>query len=116
LGFASGVDASDAFTGATATAIARLQASLGVPRTGTLPLGAVVFGPTAVRVTTVHPLTGNTVTGGQSVLTVTSTTPVVNVALPVGQTSRVKVGDPVSVNLPDGTIARGTITAVGTVA
>jgi hypothetical protein len=116
LGFGNGLKASDALSGATTAAIDRLQASLGVPRTGTLPLGSVVFGPTAVRVTTVHPLVGNTVVGGQPVLDVTSTTPVVNVALPVGQTSRVKVGDPVSVNLPDGMTGEGTITAVGTVA
>ncbi|MCU1486625.1 MAG: Peptidoglycan-binding domain 1 protein [Actinomycetia bacterium] len=116
LGFGNGLRAADAFSAATAAAIRRLQTSLGVPRTGTLPLGSVVFGPTAVRVTTVHPLVGNTVVGDQPVLDVTSTTPVVNVALPVGQTSRVKVGDPVTVNLPDGTTGEGTITAVGTVA
>ncbi|MBW8826429.1 MAG: peptidoglycan-binding protein [Acidobacteria bacterium] len=116
LGFGPRLKASDVFSGATTAAIRRLQASLGVPRTGTLALGSVVFGPTAVRVTTVHPLVGTTVGGGQPVLDVTSTTPVVNVALPVGQTSRVKVGNPVSVNLPDGTTVDGTITAVGTVA
>jgi len=76
----------------------------------------VLVEPSAVRVTTVHPLVGSSVSGGQPVLDVTSTTPVVNVALPVEQTSRVKVGDPVSVNLPDGTTGQGMITAVGTVA
>jgi putative peptidoglycan binding protein/HlyD family secretion protein len=116
LGFGNGLKASDAFSGATAAAIGRLQASLGLRGTGTLPLGSVAFAPTAVRVTTVHPLAGNTVAGGQPVLDVTSTTSVVNVALPVSRTYRVKVGDPVSVNLPDGTIAEGTITGVGTVA
>jgi multidrug efflux pump subunit AcrA (membrane-fusion protein) len=116
LGFANGLQISDAFTGATAAAIARLQASLGLPQTGTLPLGSVAFAPTAVRVTTVHPLPGASVAGGQPVLDVTSTTPVVNVALPVSQSSRVMVGDPVSVNLPDGTTGEGTITAIGSVA
>jgi peptidoglycan hydrolase-like protein with peptidoglycan-binding domain len=116
LGFGNGLKPSDIFSSATTAAIARLQASLGVPRTGTLPLGAVVFGPTAMRVTTVHPVVGESIVGGQPVLDVTSTTPVVNVALPVGQTSRVKIGDGVSVNLPDGTIGEGTITAVGSVA
>jgi multidrug efflux pump subunit AcrA (membrane-fusion protein) len=47
---------------------------------------------------------------------VTSTTPLVNVALPVGESYLVKVGDPVSVRLPDGTTTSGAITAVGTVA
>jgi hypothetical protein len=106
----------DTFTGATTAALDRLQASLGLPRTGTLPLGSAIFAPSPVRVTNVHPLPGSTVAADQPVLDVTSTTPVVNVALPVGQTSRVKVGDPVSVNLPDGTIAQGTVTALGTVA
>jgi multidrug efflux pump subunit AcrA (membrane-fusion protein) len=116
LGDGNGLTVTDAFTDATAAAIERLQGSFGLPETGSLALGSVVFEPTAVRVTTVHPLVGNSVGGGQPVLDVTSTTPVVNVALPVGQTYRVKVGDPVSVNLPDGTIGEGTITAVGTVA
>ena len=50
------------------------------------------------------------------VLDVTSTTPLINVALPVNQSYLVKVGDAVTANLPDGTTAPGTITAVGSVA
>jgi hypothetical protein len=116
LGDGGGLSVADAFTNATAAAIDRLQGSFGQRQTGSLVLGSVVFAPTAVRVTTVHPLVGSSVVGGQPVLDVTSITPVVNVALPVDRTYRVKVGDPVSVNLPDGTIGEGTITAVGTVA
>jgi hypothetical protein len=116
LGDGQGLTVSNTFTGATAAAIDRLQASLGVPQTGTLTLGAAVFAPTTVRVTVVHPLLGGPVTGGQPVLDVTSTTAVVNVALPVDRAYRVKVGDPVSVTLPDATTAQGTITGVGTVA
>ncbi len=116
LGDGDGLAVSESFTDATAAAIDRLQASLGLSETGSLALGSVVFEPTAVRVTSVHQLVGNVVGGGQPVLDVTSTTPLVNVALPVGETSRVKLGDPVSVNLPDGTIGEGMITAVGTVA
>jgi len=116
LGDGDGLSVSATFTGATTAAIYRVQGSLGLPRTGSLALGSVVFEPAAVRVTAVHPLVGGTVAGGQPVLDVTTTTPVVNVALPVDQTARVRAGDPVSVNLPDGTTATGTITAVGTVA
>jgi multidrug efflux pump subunit AcrA (membrane-fusion protein) len=116
LGDGHGLTVSDTFTDATSASIDRLQGSLGLPQTGSLTLGSVVFEPTAVRVTAVHPLVGNSVVGDQPVLDVTSTTPLVNVALPVDQTYRVKVGDPVSVYLPDGTIGEGTITAVGTVA
>jgi hypothetical protein len=111
-----GLAPSNTFTAATGNAIRRLQASLGEPQTGVLPLGAVIFEPTAVRVTTVHPIVGAPVQGGANVLDVTSTTPVVNVALPVDQSYLVKAGDRVSVDLPDGTTAKGTVTAVGTVA
>ena len=108
--------ASATFSDATATAIDALQRSLGLPETGQLPLGSVVFAPTPVRVTAVHPQLGSPVMGGTAVLDVTSTTPIVNVALPVAQTYLVKVGDAVTVTLPDNSTADGTITAVGTVA
>ena len=54
--------------------------------------------------------------GGAAVLDVTSTNPIVNVALSVGQTYLVKTGDAVRVTLPDGTTTSGTVTAVGKVA
>jgi multidrug efflux pump subunit AcrA (membrane-fusion protein) len=115
LGDAPGTS-SDQFTSGTAAAIDRLQASLGVPQTGTLPLGAAVFSPGALRVTAVHPQLDGPVSAGAPVLDVTATTPIVNVALPVDQSYLVKVGDPVSVRLPDGTSTDGTISGVGTVA
>jgi len=116
LGDGRGLTPSGTFASATAAAISRLQASLGMPQTGTLELGSVVFEPTAVRVTAVHPQVGAPVNGGGAVLDITSTTPLVNVALPVSQTYLVKDGDPVTVTLPDNTTADGTITSVGTVA
>jgi multidrug efflux pump subunit AcrA (membrane-fusion protein) len=116
LGDGTGLTVSDTFTEATAVGIDRLQRSLGLPQTGTFPLGSVMFAPTALRVTAVHPQVGAPVTAGAPVLDVTSTTPIVNVALPVAQSYLVKVGDPVSVTLPDGTTTNGTISSVGTVA
>jgi hypothetical protein len=116
LGMGAGLSESDAFTPATATAIIRLQDSLSLPQTGALPLGAVAFEPTEIRVTSVHPQVGATVAGGAVVLDVTSTDPIVNVALSVGQTYLVKTGDAVRVTLPDGTTTSGTVTAVGKVA
>ncbi len=105
------------FSAATATAIDALQQSLGLAKTGELPLGSVVFEPTPVRVIAVHPQVGAPVAGGAPVLDVTSTTPVVNVALPVTQTYLDKVGDAVTVTLPDNSTGdSGTITAVGSVA
>jgi multidrug efflux pump subunit AcrA (membrane-fusion protein) len=116
LGDGGGLVPSDAFTASTAAAIDHLQASLGLAQTGALPLGSVVFESTPVRVTAVHPTIGAPVQGGAGVLDVTSTTPIVNVALPVDQTYLVKTGDAVTVQMPDGTRAQGVITAVGNVA
>jgi hypothetical protein len=116
LGMGAGLSESDALTAATVTAIIRLQASLSLPQTGTLALGAVVFEPTEIRVTAVHPQAGATVAGGAAVLDVTSTNSIVNVALSVSQTYLVKTGNAVQVTLPDGTITSGTVTAVGKVA
>ena len=116
IGDGAGLTPSASFTAATATAIERLQASLGVAQTGSLPLGSVIFQPTSVRVTAVHPTIGAPVQGGAPVVDVTSTKPIVNVALSVDQTYLVKTGDSVTVQMPDGTTAKGTITAVGTVA
>jgi peptidoglycan hydrolase-like protein with peptidoglycan-binding domain len=116
LGMGAGLSESDAFTSATARAIIGLQASLGLRQTGALAEGAVMFEPGEIRVTTVHPQAGATVVGGAVVLDVTSTDPIVNVALSVGQTYLVTTGDAVQVTLPDGTTTSGTVTAVGTVA
>jgi hypothetical protein len=116
LGMGAGLSESDAFAAATATTIIRLQASLGLPQTGALALGAVVFEPNEIRVTTVHPQAGATVASGAAVLDVTSTSPIVNVALSVSQTYLVKTGDAVRSTLPDGTATSGTVTAVGKVA
>ena len=116
LGDADAHTVSDAFTSATGAAIDRLQASLGLPQTGALPLGSALFAPTSLRVTAVHPQVGAPVTAGSPVLDVTSTTSIVNVALPVDQSYLVKVGDPVTVKLPDGSTADGAVTTVGTVA
>ena len=116
LGDGPGLSGSDSFTAGTAAAIDRLQSAAGLPSTGSLLLGAAVFAPTPLRVTAVHPLVGDGVAGGQPVLDVTSTTPEVNVALPVNQSYLVSAGDDVSVDLPDGSSADGTITSVGTVA
>jgi HlyD family secretion protein len=105
----------DTFTPATATALQKLQATLGTPETGTLILGQAVFEPVAVRLTTVSATLGGTVQAGQPVLQGTSTTRVVTIALPADQQSMVKLGDQVVINLPDNTTTPGVVTSVGTV-
>jgi hypothetical protein len=87
----------------------------GSPATRVLPLGSVVFEPGPVRVTSVTPELGASVTPGP-VLAVTSTRPQVKIALSAAQQSSVKVGDQVSITLPNQQTTPGVVSSVGTVA
>ena len=117
LGYGAGLTVSDGFTAATAGAVARWQAARGLPVTGTVPLGQVAYAPGPLRVTAVSPALGALPEPGASVLTATSTRPVVMAAVPVSQEYLVRAGDDVTVTLPDGvTTAPGVVTAVSSVA
>jgi hypothetical protein len=87
----------------------------GSPATRELPLGSVVFQPGPVRVTSVMPELGASVTPGP-VLAVTSMRPQVKIALSAAQQSSVKVGDQVSITLPNQQTTPGVVSSVGTVA
>ncbi len=130
LGYGAGLTQSDHYSTATAAAVDRWQRALGLPATGEIPLGQVVFEPGPIRVTSVTPSVGASVGGGgggagngtgggggATVLTATSITPVVTVALDVTQEYLVKPGDAVTVVLPDGTsTVGGHVETVGDVA
>jgi hypothetical protein len=130
LGYGSGLAQSDHYSAATAAAVDRWQKSLGLPMTGEILLGEVVFEPGPIRVTSVMPSVGASVGGGGGsgagaggggggggVLTATGITQVVTVDLPVTQEYLVKAGQAVSVVLPDGTsTVRGRVKSVGSVA
>ena len=123
LGYGAGLTQSNHYSSATAAAVERWQTALGLPATGEILLGEVVFEPGPIRVTSVTPSVGASVGGGGSgggggtVLTATSTTPIVTVDLDVTQEYLVKPGDAVSIVLPDGTsTVGGHIETVGNVA
>jgi hypothetical protein len=106
--------ASKYFTAATGYALGKLQARLGLPATGTLPLGQAVFLPSAIRVTTVPAALGAPAAG--PVLAATSARHVVTIALDAAQQSLVKAGDKVAITLPTGRVTPGVVSAVGKVA
>jgi hypothetical protein len=127
LGYANSLPQSNAYSSDTAAAVERWQTALGLPATGQILLGEVVFEPGPIRVTSVTPSvgestgggggTGGTGGGGGTVLTATSTTPIVTVDLDVTQEYLVKPGDAVSVVLPNGvTSVDGHVETVGNVA
>jgi hypothetical protein len=107
---------SDYFGSETAYALERLQAQHGVTETGTLDLGQAVFLPAAARVTARTSTLGTTSQPGQPVLQATSTVRQISIALAADQQSEVKIGDKVSITLPDNTHTPGVISSVGTVA
>jgi hypothetical protein len=127
LGYGEGLTQSSHYSPATATAVERWQRARGVPATGQILLGEVVFEPGPIRVTSVTASPGASTGGGAgsgasgggggTVLTATGTAPVVTVDLDVPQEYLVKPGDAVSVALPDGTTTvGGHVESVGTVA
>lgn len=119
LGYATAAEipaGTDTFAPATATALTKLQATLGLSQTGTLSLGQAVFEPVAVRVTTVAAILGGALQAGHTVLQGTSTTRVVTIAMDPAQQSEVKVGDDVVITLPNNSTTPAVVTSVGTVA
>jgi hypothetical protein len=117
LGCATGAQldpASKYFTAATGYALERLQARLGLPQTGTLPVGQAVFLPSAIRVTTVPASLGSAAAG--AVLAATSARHVVTIALDAAQQSQVKAGDKVMITLPTRRVTPGVVSSVGKVA
>jgi peptidoglycan hydrolase-like protein with peptidoglycan-binding domain len=106
----------DQFGWATAAAIELWQRAHGMPVTGSIPIGEVVFLPGPLLVSTESASTGGPAATGAQVLGGTSTTPSVLVSLtPGGPAAR--RGDSVLVTLPDGTTTvPGTVASVGRVA
>jgi hypothetical protein len=108
--------ADTAFTAATTAAIKRWQRSTGQTVNGRIELGEVTFQPGAIRVNTVTAKPANEVHGGEPVLSATSTTAVVTISVPAGQTYLVHPGDAVTVTLPDRRKAAGRVAFLSPVA
>jgi peptidoglycan hydrolase-like protein with peptidoglycan-binding domain len=109
----------DYFGSETVYALDQFQAHLGITHpTGALALGQAVFLPSAVKITAwataVAP--GVSAAAGAVLMTATSDSPVVTIALDTSQQAEVKAGDTVSVTLPRGNLTPGVVTSVGTVA
>jgi hypothetical protein len=106
---------SNVFTAATGAAVSKLQARLGMPQTGSLPLGEVVFLPGPVRITRVGATLGANATPGTVVAQATTTVPQVQVNLDAAGQSTIKVGAKVLITLPDNQITTGVVSRIGAV-
>ncbi len=118
-GFGSAGDLSksgDKYTWVTAAAVRKLQAALGVTKTGTLSRGDLLFiGASQIRVTKVDVQLGDQAPPGGVVLEASSTSRMVSVDVDVAMQAKIKVGDQVSITLPNGGSTNGTVSSGGSV-
>lgn len=113
LGY-SGFTVDEEFSGATAYAVRRWQRDRGLPRTGSVELGRVVFTGGPVRVDSVEAQKGGAIGPGQKVLSYTGTAKIVTVELDTAERRLAREGARVGVGLPDGDTVRGVIATTST--
>jgi multidrug efflux system membrane fusion protein len=113
LGFPA--PAGDTFTSATERAVKQWQQSLGLPQTGQVDLGRVLFAPGDIRIDSVTTGVNESTGDGQEVLHYTGTSRVVTVQLQVSQQRLAREGTQVRIQMPDGATVSGTVQRVYTV-
>lgn len=104
------------FTTATAGAVERWQEAIGLPRTGRVELGVVVFLSGPRRLGTVRGGLGDPARPGAPIILTSSTERVVTASIDARDQADIAVGDDVLLDLLNGTTTTGTITEVGKVA
>jgi peptidoglycan hydrolase-like protein with peptidoglycan-binding domain len=111
LGY-DGFTADDEYTGATAEAVSDWQEDNGLPETGTVAVGSILFSPDAVRVAEQLAIVGDPASG--PIIGYTDDERQVALELEVGDQDLAEEGLPVQVKLPDGTAVEGEVLDVST--
>jgi len=104
------------YTTETQAAVLAWQEKIGADTDGVVDLGEIVFRPGDIRISENILSVGDTVAGGAAVLGASSDEVQVTVALPASEQDLLASDDRVTVVLPDGTEAGGTVTFVASVA
>ncbi|TRV76514.1 peptidoglycan-binding protein [Streptomyces sp. 130] len=110
LGY-TGFTVDETYTEATAAAVGRWQKSLGLPQTGTVGVGDVVYGAGRIRIGRPGVRLGAAV--GEGALTCTGTTRKVVVNASAAEASWAVRGADVTIRLPDETPVEGRVASVG---
>jgi membrane fusion protein, multidrug efflux system len=110
-----GLPTGTAYTAATATAVKQWQKSQGLPQTGQVELGRVLFAPGDIRVDSVTSGVNESTGDGQEVLHYSGTSRVVTTQLQVSQQRLARAGVQVQIRMPDGTTVPGRVERVYTV-
>lgn len=114
LGYGQGMTVDTKYTKATAAAVKRWQQAHHGKVTGTVGPDAIVFAPGPVRVSGRSASIGDRVTPGSPIVAVAGTDRVVDLELDVAQAGTLKEGTKVTVELPGGRTAKGSVRSVGT--
>jgi len=110
----SGFTVDNKYTAKTAEAVKEWQEDLGVSESGTVEPGAITYAAGPVRIAEHKTPVGGE--AGGPVVSVTDTVRIVTVDLAVDNQRLARKGAQVTVTIPGGSQATGTITSVGTVA
>ncbi|MFI0895599.1 peptidoglycan-binding protein [Streptomyces sp. NPDC020983] len=110
LGY-TGFTVDERFTAATAHAVERWQKSLGLPQTGVVGVGDVIYASGRVRIG--HAGTRLGEAAGENTLTCTDTARKVTVNASAADAGWARRGVAVRITLPAGTSVQGTVVAVG---
>jgi peptidoglycan hydrolase-like protein with peptidoglycan-binding domain len=111
-----GLVADGVFDDFTRQAVIDWQAASGLEPDGVVNLGEVVFAPGPVQISEQLVTPGSPISGGVSVLAVSSTEKAVRMDLPAEDQGTVDVGDQVTVVLPDLSEVAATVVSVATTA
>ncbi|GAA1007214.1 peptidoglycan-binding protein [Acrocarpospora pleiomorpha] len=113
LGYETGT-VDEYFSWVTARAVREWQDDRNLPETGSVDASQIIIASGAVRIADVAVEKGDR--AGQSVVTTTSTKRVVHIDLAASDQQLARLGAKVTLETPSGGTAKGTITAIGTVA
>lgn len=113
LGYGAGLAVDDAYTDGTAAAVKQWQKAHERKQTGRVGPDQIAFSPGGVRVKSTESAVGDQVAPGKPVLSTTGSERVVRFQLDVAEGKLAKVGTKVTVDLPDGSTAKGKVASVG---
>jgi len=116
MGLFDGLTPDRTWDGDTTAAVEALQRQVYLPVDGRLELGEVVFLRDAVRVTETVATVGTRSGPGQTILRASWTDRSISLDLGVSDEASLPEGATVEIELPDGTLVPGTVSAVGRVA
>jgi len=114
LGY-DGLPNGNTYTSVTSWAVRQWQRDLGLPQTGAVDLGRVLFAPNDIRIDSVTAGVNESTGDGQEVLHYTGTDRQVTADLPVSQQRLVHDDTQVKVQMPDSTTVTGRVDRVYTI-